>query len=262
MGVKKKEASKEPGCPLWMMTFGDCMSLLVTFFVMLIAFSNREEHKLMELIGALKGGLGMIPIVQESPGARRSSENLKMTAGEAQERVLVTQEEISKISSHEQIIEKRFARSVVGGTDAQMMLYLLRDGLSLIIHTATLFEEGTAKLNQESENLWLTFADLAASLEYEIRIVGVVPQDIVIKDSAVQTPWGLAAKRAMVVQDLLCEKCNYERSRFSVGVRVEGPVGQQQDKRLDLPADRIQIVLVGAYPTVEMTAEEVIIRNL
>ena len=34
-------AKKPPiGCPGWMMTFGDCMSLLVTFFVMLMSASE------------------------------------------------------------------------------------------------------------------------------------------------------------------------------------------------------------------------------
>ena len=48
------------GCPGWMMTFGDCMSLLVTFFVMLIAFSTLEEARLAAMIGVLQGAFGVV----------------------------------------------------------------------------------------------------------------------------------------------------------------------------------------------------------
>ena len=54
MSAKPLPAKKPPiGCPGWMMTFGDCMSLLVTFFVMMIAFSSMEEERLAAMIGVL-----------------------------------------------------------------------------------------------------------------------------------------------------------------------------------------------------------------
>lgn len=46
MGRERKqvEADEAPGAPQWMVTFSDCMTLLLTFFVLLLSFSSFDEH--------------------------------------------------------------------------------------------------------------------------------------------------------------------------------------------------------------------------
>ncbi|NCC52663.1 MAG: hypothetical protein EOM20_15795 [Spartobacteria bacterium] len=262
MSKEPPKPSKDPGCPLWMLTFGDCMSLLVTFFVMLIAFSDTEEHKLMELIGALKGGLGMTPIMEDRPGQSRISQNLKVTAGSAKQQLLLTPEEISKVASHEQIIERKYARSNVGGTPIEIMIHLMDEGLALIIYTDTVFKRGTAEFVEGAKDLWLSFGDLAGSLDCEIRIVGVVPSDMQVHTKDVQTPYGLAAERAQTVENVLIEDCQYDPERFSIGVRVEGREQEVPDVLKGLPPDRVEIILMGYRPSYEVTPESIIIRNM
>ena len=64
MKKKDKGGGDSSGCPLWMMTFGDCMSLLVTFFVMLIAFTNTETDRLLDMLGGMRCALGIVPSPQ------------------------------------------------------------------------------------------------------------------------------------------------------------------------------------------------------
>ena len=49
-----KSAPEELTCPQWMMTMGDCMSLLLTFFVLLLTFSTTSKSRLMDVIGVIK----------------------------------------------------------------------------------------------------------------------------------------------------------------------------------------------------------------
>lgn len=46
MGRAKKqvESDGEPGAPEWMVTFSDCMTLLLTFFVLLLSFSSFDNR--------------------------------------------------------------------------------------------------------------------------------------------------------------------------------------------------------------------------
>jgi chemotaxis protein MotB len=46
MGRERKQAADDetPGAPQWMVTFSDCMTLLLTFFVLLLSFSSFDEH--------------------------------------------------------------------------------------------------------------------------------------------------------------------------------------------------------------------------
>ncbi|MEM7168411.1 MAG: flagellar motor protein MotB [Planctomycetota bacterium] len=53
MGRKKRDSKKAPvlqGAPEWMVTFGDLMSLLLTFFVLLFSISEIKEKKIFEMI--------------------------------------------------------------------------------------------------------------------------------------------------------------------------------------------------------------------
>ncbi|MHC4160413.1 MAG: flagellar motor protein MotB, partial [Planctomycetota bacterium] len=46
---KQAESDEAAGAPEWMVTFSDCMTLLLTFFVLLLSFSTFEEHTFKKL---------------------------------------------------------------------------------------------------------------------------------------------------------------------------------------------------------------------
>lgn len=41
---KPRESDEAPGAPEWMVTFSDCMTLLLTFFVLLLTFSSFDDR--------------------------------------------------------------------------------------------------------------------------------------------------------------------------------------------------------------------------
>jgi chemotaxis protein MotB len=47
------------GAPTWIVTFADLMSLLLTFFVLLLSFSNMEVDQFKKLAGAMKESFGL-----------------------------------------------------------------------------------------------------------------------------------------------------------------------------------------------------------
>jgi chemotaxis protein MotB len=51
MGRERKQAEPEDaqGAPEWMVTFSDCMTLLLTFFVLLLSFSSFDENIMEKL---------------------------------------------------------------------------------------------------------------------------------------------------------------------------------------------------------------------
>lgn len=70
MGKKKKEAPKAE-IPEWVLTFGDMMSLLLCFFILLAAFSEikkpREYQQLIDSINSAmgaNGGLGLAALME------------------------------------------------------------------------------------------------------------------------------------------------------------------------------------------------------
>lgn len=57
MGKKPQEAPK--GAPAWMTTFSDLVTLLLTFFVLLLSFANTDLIKYKEAVGSLKEAFGV-----------------------------------------------------------------------------------------------------------------------------------------------------------------------------------------------------------
>ena len=55
-----KEEDCPAGLPAWLATFGDLMSLLLTFFVLLLSFSSMNIKSFQHAMGALQGALGVL----------------------------------------------------------------------------------------------------------------------------------------------------------------------------------------------------------
>jgi len=47
------------GAPLWIVTFADLMSLLLTFFILLLSFSNMEVQEFKKVAGAMRSAFGL-----------------------------------------------------------------------------------------------------------------------------------------------------------------------------------------------------------
>jgi len=70
MGRKKKKEkegpSGPPGAPEWVVTFTDMISLLVTFFVLLMTFSSLETYDVLKVDSWLEGDKGVVDSKKDS----------------------------------------------------------------------------------------------------------------------------------------------------------------------------------------------------
>ncbi|MCB0393885.1 MAG: hypothetical protein KDD25_04970, partial [Bdellovibrionales bacterium] len=53
------------GAPGWIVTFADLMSLLLTFFILLLSFSEMEVTKFKKIAGSLKDAFGVQKVILE-----------------------------------------------------------------------------------------------------------------------------------------------------------------------------------------------------
>jgi len=57
--MARKKAGAHGGGHGWFVTFADLMGLMMSFFVMLVAFSNQDEHKLQVVAGSMRDAFGV-----------------------------------------------------------------------------------------------------------------------------------------------------------------------------------------------------------
>ena len=175
---KKKEP---PSCPGWMMTFGDSMSLLVTFFVMMIAFSSLEEAKLAAMVGVLRGAFGAVD-VRMSEGAVESMAITDVDKsipdsgldhairGESPDLRFLTAEEMA--DALPDFINEIRQHSADVLSD-RLLIQILDEGLSIILQTTDIFEKGSTDLTQDCQPLWQGIASLLLGRNNDLRITSV-----------------------------------------------------------------------------------------
>ena len=61
MAKQQKCPECPKGLPGWLATFGDLMSLLLCFFVLLLSFSTMKKQDFEKAVGSLQGALGVLP---------------------------------------------------------------------------------------------------------------------------------------------------------------------------------------------------------
>lgn len=90
----KKCVCPPPGAPGWMATFADLMSLLLTFFVLLLSFSTISEEKFNQALMSLEGGFrpfpnsaGFITLIPKPP--KRSNDEASEVARRIRRRLQV-----------------------------------------------------------------------------------------------------------------------------------------------------------------------------
>lgn len=72
---KKAEEPQEEGSPAWMNTYGDMVTLLLTFFVLLFSFSTVDAEKWEDIVNSLSG-LKVVAIAAMDPNAPENTSEL------------------------------------------------------------------------------------------------------------------------------------------------------------------------------------------
>jgi chemotaxis protein MotB len=60
MARKKSEDSAPAGCPAWLATYGDMVTLILTFFVLLFAMSEVDKEKWVQVVAAFTGNVSVM----------------------------------------------------------------------------------------------------------------------------------------------------------------------------------------------------------
>ncbi len=88
---KKKGDDQPPGSPAWMLTYGDMMTLLLVFFVLLYSFSVMDLSKFQGFISALQSRLGVLD------GGQTIIDETEMTRGSMGEDFNPSQRALNKV---------------------------------------------------------------------------------------------------------------------------------------------------------------------
>lgn len=224
---------QRPAAPSWVVTYGDMMSLLLTFFVLLLSFSTLDNRKIKEVLGSLRGALGVLYRGEEPMSQRTLNMNQDVFSQPA------TQHYQAKEAAQQ--IRRTLERN---GLKHKLGVRQNEEGIVLTLNDSVLFEPGGAKVTAEGQETLHTVAGLLRGFQSKIRVEGHT-DNIPVPEKYTHlfaTNWELSTARALSVLHFLVEvEALPEKQFYVAGYADTRPthsnyfaVGRAQNRRVDI----------------------------
>lgn len=229
---KKKQKKPQPGVPEWVVTYGDMMSLLLCFFILLAAFSElKREHEYQRVITAVKeafgfsGGVGVMPT--DDPPLRSMIELMEQLAQKSRENTKVSESETRGITGKQTKVTK------------------VQEGMMFTIGGHLTFSPGSAELREEAKDELLRVARLLKGRRNKISIRGHASSKLLSAGSAFGDLTDLSYYRAKAIADFLATEGQLDRSVLVIEARgdTEPLVHRQYNPDSQTLNRRVEIIM-------------------
>lgn len=247
-----------PGLPAWMATFSDLVTLLLTFFVLLLSFAKTETAKYESVMGSIRNAfagnvlkkgevLQLGKSADDSPEMVDSPQPIRPFPIE----FLTTEGFLDKLEINresDEILDEM--RDQIRGHDLQndVTFYEMPEGIKIKIKDRIYFETGSVKVSDEGDAISRRVLDrmvkLMTSEKYTLFIEGHASKGEVSGDGKMDA-FALSAKRAEVVtRNFIQNGVAPERvSTVFYGDTRPDKVGQQVQTKEDKKDRRVEFVL-------------------
>lgn len=215
----------------WLVTFSDLVTLLLTFFVFLVAMANLDEQKFEQIVESIQANLGK----QESPGGDVGRLNLTRTQPRSLDQLTGLEEE-PLLEDVQQTLKMKniddFVRVTTTGNEVVMR-----------VEGQTFFTSGQAELKKEA----LPILDQVAAIvlrhaDYVLHIKGHSdPRPI--SSAKFDSNWELSALRATAVLRYLLGKGVPARRMTATGYADTQPLLPNTSEENMAKNRRVEFVL-------------------
>ena len=200
--LPKEEA--EEGIPQWVVTFGDLMSLLLCFFVLLLSFSEMDRRKYKMVSGSMKQAFG----IQRKLPVFESPRGQKLIAKDFDQAVIVSKmkETIKPIIDNIKSEYKELKDAVE--------LEIEEDKVTIRMMGETTFDTGKAALHPAFNPLLKKIGAVLSQTEGEIIIAGHT-DNVPLSGGLYGSNLGLSMARAGSVAEYLLRNTAIDPKRLS-----------------------------------------------
>lgn len=226
MAARKKKSGGGGGAPGWIVTFSDMMTLLLTFFVLLLSMANLDKAKFLEASGSLKGAFG---VMQSSTGTEVTTPRI-----------------VDSVAVDDDLVQRTFHRiqSTMHRLRLNENIELVKDRGAVIlrINSAVLFGSAETEVKPEAYPILEEVAQLIRPLPLNLRIEGhtdarpVRGRDI--------SNWDLSVQRSVSVLRALTQRSRFPLDRMSAaGYGAERPLAPNDTPENQAKNRRVEFVL-------------------
>ncbi len=205
MAKRKREENPPKGAPAWMVTYGDMMTLLLCFFVLLVSISTMELEKFKAVAASLKGALSVLPFQDKTipkPYTPRVSKGDKIK----------DRKRAKAISRMKKLIREKNLSKIIKVREST-------EGVHITIGNPALFDSGKALIKPDVFPILDSIMDIinAGTGTEVIRVEGHT-DNVPIHNEVFMNNWELSIARALSV-------LRFFKSKKQIDPRRLRPVG-------------------------------------
>ncbi|RLC31857.1 MAG: type VI secretion system protein TssL [Deltaproteobacteria bacterium] len=247
------------GAPEWVVTFGDLMSLLLCFFVLLLSFSETDKAKYKEVAGSLAKAFGVqyvskrmqppkgISIVakdfdQELVPTKKREEFIVM-ANRKKEAERIAAEKRKEVGERLKREIEESLRNMPGGEEIGDLIHVNvgENEVTIQLMGETTFDSGKAEIKQEMLPLLKKIGIVLQEQTGDIIVMGHT-DNVPIVGGRFKTNLALSMARAASVADFLINVTHIKPERVStMGFGEYRPIetndtpeGRQRNRRVEI----------------------------
>ncbi len=174
-----------PSAPFWMTTFSDMVTLLLTFFVLIVAMSEVEVKKFEEALSYFNGRPSVLSHDALIPPTRTQP--------------------IVKLADYERAYEQLLTYLKENGLEDKVQVDLTEEGVHVVITDSIMFRSGEAVLIEPSRTILRDIAQVLSGNVESVVVEGHT-DDRPIQTATFPSNWELSGARASSVVRFFLEQ--------------------------------------------------------
>ncbi len=210
MRKRKKEHSAGDGA-YWMDTYGDMVTLLLTFFVLLFSFSTIDAQKWEEIVSSLSG-TPFVAIQALDPGDVKAAEdtldetswNLPEPTPDPSEQAenAENQAKIAEIKEKfSELYDKIKSHVEINGLQEDLNVTMQDNAILMTMNESALFDSGSAVLKPSAKEILPEICEILKQYDSLIRWIHIEghTDNVPIQNSQYIDNWDLSSARSLSV---------------------------------------------------------------
>lgn len=182
------------GVPEWVVTYGDMMSLLLCFFILLAAFSEIKDDDFEPVLQAIKDYLGVTGGAGTAP-----TEDSPLQSVVAR---------LEQVALHKEKIRTHSNADDPGVDGREVTVKRIREGLQFTVGGLISFEPGSAEIKPQAKEALVRVANVIRGHNNKVDIRGHTAGADARASGKFDSSWALSFARAQAVMDELTNATN------------------------------------------------------
>ena len=214
-GSKKPEEPQEEGSPAWMNTYGDMVTLLLTFFVLLFSFSTIDAEKWEEIVNSFTG-IHVVAITELDPNMPDSPDQsdkfvITTPAPVASPSPSPSAEEsdmnVSELKDRFDELYQRIKNYIESNNLGYILNveYIDENTILVRMSDSAFFDSGSARLDEDAKVVLDEVCGMMEEYTYLLQVIRIEghTDNVPIRNTLYEDNWELSMDRADTVRKFI-----------------------------------------------------------